>query len=159
MLKIPKTICSPLLVFIQSFSLYRKAIKTIVRKKIVYECKMLSNSEVEFLAYTQNKKIGEVSAIEAFANYEGWWIVDLWVDWRYRGLGVGSELVREACEYIFEQGAPAVNVLVFEDNLPAINLYKKKGFQRISIPSVDKDLVQEYSMTKRKRIIFSLAKS
>ena len=49
---------------------------------------------------------------------------------RYRGAGIGEGMVDLAIEKASEDGAEKLNLLVFEKNIPALNLYKKMGFMK-----------------------------
>ena len=40
--------------------------------------------------------------------YSGWWIIDLYVRMRFRGLGLGSVLLRETLRLLKESGADLV---------------------------------------------------
>ena len=87
--------------------------------------------------------------------YEGWWILNTWVNPWYRRLGIGQGLTQKACEIAFEARARQVRLLVFEDNIPARRLYGKMGFLQISIPSIDKELAGEAAKTGRRRIVMT----
>jgi ribosomal protein S18 acetylase RimI-like enzyme len=74
---------------------------------------------------------------------------------RYRGTGIGEGLVRMAMEKASEEQAKRINLLVFEKNRAAVNLYRKMGFCQISIPELDEQLEEEAQKEKRRRIIMS----
>ena len=46
----------------------------------------------------------------------------------FTGLGIGSMIVDEVLNYSRENGIEKIDLEVFEDNLPGMNLYKKFGF-------------------------------
>lgn len=46
----------------------------------------------------------------------------------YRNLGVGKSLINKALEYFKERGIDTVELWVGDENLQAINFYKKLGF-------------------------------
>ncbi|WP_419420813.1 N-acetyltransferase family protein [Legionella sp. D16C41] len=46
----------------------------------------------------------------------------------YRGIGIGSHLMREALDRAKEKGLTRIELTAREHNLPAITLYKKFGF-------------------------------
>lgn len=72
----------------------------------------------------------------------------------FRRLGIGEKLTEMVgCKYAFQEGAREIRVLVFEDNKPAVNLYQKMGFQRTSLPYLDKKLHFKKKKTGRHRII------
>lgn len=87
--------------------------------------------------------------------YSGWWIFGLGVNRRYRGLGIGEILVKMAVETAVKHKGSEIKLLAFEDAERALKLYKKLGFRQISIPELDKQLIQEAQKTLRRRIILA----
>jgi len=139
---------------IQGFKAYRSLTKRLVRGEILYQWESSQGSTKALLAKRNNRVIGKTTIIlEPNSQYHGWWIFGVGVDWRYRGLGVGSQLTEMLCEFAGEQGASEVKLLVFKDSKPALNLYRKLGFYRFSIPQIDKELREEAKKTRRQRII------
>jgi ribosomal protein S18 acetylase RimI-like enzyme len=63
--------------------------------------------------------------------------------------------VQTAIEKATEKDAKRINLLVFEHNRAAVNLYRKMGFCQISIPELDEQLEEEAQKEKRRRIIMS----
>jgi len=57
------------------------------------------------------------------------YISDLWVDPRYHGQGIGRQLLDALMAQILLDGFDVALIGTHADNLPAINLYKKAGFQ------------------------------
>ena len=88
--------------------------------------------------------------------YPDWWILNLFVLARYRALGVGQELTRMAIQEAAAQDSAKVYLLVFEQNKVAVNLYRKIGFQRCSIPKLDAQLEEEAQKTGKRRIIMNI---
>lgn len=110
------------------------------------------------VAERKSRIIGSVTLTdfpEGDSPYEGWWIFGLWVNWRYRGMGIGEKMVKMAVEKEAKDDASEIKLLVFKDAKRAINLYKKLGFHQISIPELDKQLAQEAEKTSRRRIILA----
>jgi signal peptidase I len=87
--------------------------------------------------------------------YEGWWIFGMKVNWRYRRMGIGEELTKMAMDIAAKYGASEIKLLVFEDAIPANNLYQKLGFRRVSIPELDEQLAEEARETSRRRIVLT----
>ncbi len=54
-----------------------------------------------------------------------------------------------------EEQAKRINLLVFEKNRAAVNLYRKMGFCQISIPGLDEQLEEEVQGGNSRRIIMS----
>jgi signal peptidase len=111
-----------------------------------------------FIACKKEKIIGATiltSIPENKTLYPDWWIFGMTVRTRCRGSGIGEGLMRMLMEKASEEGASRINLLVFEKNKAAINLYRKIGFRQISIPELDKQLEEEAQKEKRRRIIMS----
>jgi len=87
--------------------------------------------------------------------YPDWWIFGMMVRTRYRGAGIGEGIMRMVMEKASGEGASRLNLLVFEKNKAAVNLYRKMGFGQISIPELDKQLEEEVHKGQRRRIIMS----
>lgn len=87
--------------------------------------------------------------------YPDWWIFGMTVRTRYRGSGIGEGIMRMVMEKAYEEGAYRLNLLVFEKNKAAVNLYRKMGFGQIFIPELDKQLEEEVHKGQRRRIIMS----
>ena len=92
---------------------------------------------------------------EGEGSYAGWWIFGMKVNWRYRGLGIREKLLTRAEEIAEKKKAQEIKLLVFQDATPAINLYRKMGYRRISIPELDKQLDEEAKKTLRRRMILA----
>lgn len=141
---------------IQGFKAYRNLAKRVIRGEVCYQWEPCRDSTKDFLVRRRDKIIGRTTInnfLEADTHYHGWWIFGTWVDWRYRGLGIGSRLTEMLCQFAREQKASDVKLLVFKDNKPALNLYRKLGFYQTHIPQIDKELREEADKTGRQRII------
>lgn len=57
----------------------------------------------------------------------------LCVDKDARKQGIGKKLIDEFSNIVKEKGAKYVKLNAFENNIPAVNLYKKEGFEEYSI--------------------------
>lgn len=57
----------------------------------------------------------------------------LCVDKVSRKQGVGKKLIDEFSSIVKKKGAKYVKLNAFENNTPAVNLYKKEGFEEYSI--------------------------
>jgi ribosomal protein S18 acetylase RimI-like enzyme len=111
-----------------------------------------------FIACEKEKIIGATiltSIPENKKPYPDWWIFGMLVRTRYRGADIGEGLVRMAMEKASEEQAKRINLLVFEKNRAAVNLYRKMGFCQISIPELDEQLEEEAQKEKHRRIIMS----
>lgn len=68
-------------------------------------------------------------------------VINLVVSPKYRRLGIAQKLIETACTYHIKTGTELpMSISVDKDNLPAINLYKKVGFEIVEpICSADED--------------------
>jgi GNAT superfamily N-acetyltransferase len=104
------------------------------------------------------ERIAGAAVIRQFpgnATFPSWWLFGMFVRMRYRGAGIGEGLVRLALEEAAAEGAHQINLLVFEQNGAAINLYRKMGFRSASIPGLDEQLAEEVRRGEQHRIIMS----
>lgn len=76
------------------------------------------------------------------AQWEGHrgWIACLAVRRESRGHGHGRELVEAAEAWLESEGAPAIQLLVREDNLEAGDFYEHLGYDRIPVVTYQKRL-------------------
>jgi signal peptidase I len=111
-----------------------------------------------FIACKKGKIIGAAiltSIPENQTLYPDLWIFGMKVRTRYRGSGIGEKIMRIVIEKAREEGAFRINLLVFEKNKAAINLYHKMGFRQISIPGLDKQLEEEAHREPCRRIVMA----
>ena len=59
------------------------------------------------------------------------------VEHRYRRLGIGRTLLRNACDLARAQQAPGIALWVDENNQGARSLYEAEGFQAVDVPGED----------------------
>ncbi len=57
----------------------------------------------------------------------------LCIDKSVRKQGLGKKLLDEFINAVKKQGIKYVKLNAFEDNIPAVNLYKKEGFEEYSV--------------------------
>lgn len=118
---------------------------------------------LEGCGYTLIARVGGRIAGAAFitrfpeneALYPDWWIFGMLVRTRYRGAGIDEGLVRTALEKAVKEGTARMNLVVFEQNRVAVNLYRKMGFRPASIPGLNGQLEEEVRRGERRRIIMS----
>ncbi len=82
----------------------------------------------------------------------GHWLYSLTVRTRYRGMGIGAELVRHVIDQATAAGAQELLLTVFEDNCPARALYEKLGFERVTIAALAAELAADVEHYGRRRI-------
>lgn len=86
--------------------------------------------------------------------YSGHWLFSLTVRSRYRGMGLGEALTERVIEQSRAENASELCLCVFEDNLPAVNLYRKLGFERVSLPAVEDALADDVELYGHQRVPF-----
>lgn len=67
------------------------------------------------------------------------WIEDVFVSEPLRRRGIASKAIRLAEGILRERGVKGVSMDVVPDNLPALKLYHRLGYDRLSIVTVRKD--------------------
>lgn len=103
---------------------------------------------VGYISYNPNSKRREGST----------YIISLVVIPEYRRQGIAQELIYSASKYYLEKGEPKIMSLqVDKDNYPAINLYKKVGFEIVEpICELDEDDDQYIMAAEVTKIINTL---
>jgi ribosomal protein S18 acetylase RimI-like enzyme len=89
---------------------------------------------------------------EADIPQVSYWLYSLTVRTRYRGMGIGEALTRRVIEQARAEGALELFLRVFEDNAPALALYRKLGFEQVTLPALDADLVADVQKYRRRRL-------
>jgi ribosomal protein S18 acetylase RimI-like enzyme len=87
------------------------------------------------------------------APYVGHWLFSLTIKTLWRGLGIGEALSQAVIERARVEGALALNLLVYEDNVSAIGLYRKLGFEMHTLPDLEPQLESERTSTGRRRVV------
>lgn len=111
-----------------------------------------------FIAKKTNRIIGSCmiensSAPEKFPS--GWRINYLFINWRYRRIGVAENLVKLCIEKATEEGACSVNKQVFGNNIPMINLCYKLGFYREPAHNLNMQTENKINERTPKLILFT----
>ncbi len=153
-----KPLAAALLCCVQRPKIYRFLAKRVIAQDFFYHLEAPEDNSRFIVARKGNEVIGRTS-ISNFSPgefpFSGWRIYDLWVNWRYRRLGIGERLTKMSCDIAAQGQAREIKLLAFRDSKPAIRLYRKMGFRRISIPEIDKQLREEAERTRRERIIMA----
>lgn len=84
--------------------------------------------------------------------YAGNWLFALHVKSICRGLGVGQALSEAVIARSRAEGAPTLDLLVYEDNVRAIDLYRKLGFEMYVHPALEAQLEPERALSGRRRV-------
>lgn len=108
-----------------------------------------------WVAKRGSKIIGFVQYVrhpETHPEWAGHWLFSLEVWRQYRGMGIGEALTDKVVEYAASQGASALWLVVNEDNLRAVRLYQKLGFEIAVRPALEPKLEAEKKLSGRRRI-------
>ncbi|MCK4942601.1 MAG: GNAT family N-acetyltransferase, partial [Candidatus Aminicenantes bacterium] len=163
---------------IPRFSLYRKTARHLLdrsKRKIFFKVIILQSTArystektslarqeitvLEFTARWSDKTMGSVHLLKyphGHFPYTGYWLSDLHIRLRYRGMGLGEQLTRKVISHADENGAKELWLLVRENNRPALTLYKKMGFVKVDLPVFREILRKEKNTLGYKRILMQL---
>ena len=86
------------------------------------------NSTVFFVAKTNGEVIGYLGMQ---ITLDGGFITNVAVNTNFRRIGVGSKLINALCSFCKSENISSISLEVRESNTPAINLYKKEGFEKV----------------------------
>ena len=100
------------------------------------------------LEYDNGQIIGIISYSIIYERAEINYIA---TDHKYRAQGIGSQLLEKALEDIKRNNCNIVSLEVEENNIPAINLYSKYGFEKKAIRKNYYGNNNGYLMTKEIR--------
>jgi len=112
---------------------------------------------INYVARRGDQVLGFVRLIrhpETDAPYTGYWLYSLTVRARYRGMGIGEALTQRVIEQSRIERVPELCLCVFEDNVPAIAMYRKLGFEQVSLPAVEEALADDVELYGRQRVPF-----
>jgi ribosomal protein S18 acetylase RimI-like enzyme len=110
----------------------------------------------DWVARRGGKVIGYVQYVyhpEAHAPWTGHWLFALTVWEGYRGLGVGEALTQQVLDEARGRGASELLLAVYEENKRAIRLYRKLGFEIVTLPALEVELDSEKVHSGRRRIV------
>lgn len=98
-----------------------------------------------FVCIKQHKVIGHIIFNPHSRRRNGSvYVINLVVLSEYRRQGIGQRLLKAGCEYYLKQGCTLpFSLSVDKDNIPAITLYKKLGFQeQVPVNELEEDNTQ-----------------
>jgi len=127
---------------------------------IIQQLRRLEPDQCHVVATLWNKPAGAVVLRRFPWNeelYPDWWLFDLIVRVRYRGMGIARGLVRTAIQEAGHRGAGRVNVIVERGNSAAHELYRELGFEPTSLPILEQKLLQDVSVGGPRRLVLSKA--
>ena len=109
-----------------------------------------------WVARTGSRTIGFAQLTTRPEEGSGWgghWLFSLSVQARFRGLGVGAALTRAVVDRSVAAGAPDLRLALFEDDLRAIRLFEKLGFEKIVIAATEPGYLDEKAARGTRRIV------
>ena len=112
-----------------------------------------------YIAVRKRKILGVVQLVrypQGEGPFAGYWLMGLYVWPRYRGLGVGNLLSRRVIQQCRDEAAHELHLLVWEENRPAIALYRNLQFHQTALPALEDELRQERQRFGRRRIAMKL---
>lgn len=77
---------------------------------------------------------GYIASAEKAIRPNFLWIVELFIDQKYQGQGVGSSLLKQTIQEAKKKNLDGLITQTESENIPAQNLYKKMGFVEIDNP-------------------------
>ena len=105
-------------------------VEKIIKKRIK------SRKEIFLVAEIDNKIVGLIDGyiIESICYKEKVAYLDhICVDKNHRNNDIGSKLIEEFSKKVEKKGAKYIKLNAFEENIPAVSLYRKHGFEKYSI--------------------------
>jgi ribosomal protein S18 acetylase RimI-like enzyme len=87
--------------------------------------------------------------------YAGYWLFSLTVMLLYHGMGIGEALCQAVIDKAREEEASELSLLVRKDRLPAVELYRKLGFEVKVIPAMEDKLEEENILHGYRRVVMS----
>ena len=172
----PKIICATILLSLQKSEFFRKIagrlgsgikiceadkkdIKKIYSIWNFYSLKdeLTSNSPVLIYSAKKNDKILAFIRIEEDTNLSpnsctSFQISEFIVKILYRGMGIGEKLLITAIEGIRKEGAQELRVFIDESNYPALELFRKIGFNQVGVSDIT-DLPEDTIRCKERKMI------
>lgn len=98
------------------------------KESFVYD---LDNEVAELITLKDGDKL--IGYFDIYYMFENVDIGTIAVDKKYQGLGYGEKLLRNIIKRCIEKEVEFIHLEVRIDNMPAINLYEKLGFERLRI--------------------------
>jgi ribosomal protein S18 acetylase RimI-like enzyme len=116
----------------------------------------IGSNSTNYVAKIGDNVVGHVQLValkEGSGIPEGLWLFSLGVRLKYRRLGIGELLSCRVVQAARERGAPELYLLVFENNQPAVKLYRKLGFKQQTLPTMEETLEKEERIYGRRRVV------
>jgi RimJ/RimL family protein N-acetyltransferase len=109
----------------------------------------------DWVAHWRGMLVGFVQLVRhppEHSPYTGYWLFSLDVKSPLKGAGIGEKLSREVIARACAEDAKTLDLLVFNDNFPAIQLYRKLGFEMHTINELEPMLIREGTPSGGRRV-------
>jgi len=110
----------------------------------------------DLIAHCLGRLVGFVQLVRhppEHTPYVGYWLFSLYVRPPFRGAGIGETLSLAIIDRARGEGAQMLDLLVFNDNIPAIRMYRKLGFEMHTIAELEPQLARERNLSGRRRVV------
>ena len=177
---LPRTLCGLVLIKVQGTTVYRRMARKLGPDFSIFKadgpdmakiqdiwslcCRGNSYSYsyhpdplvMNYVAKIESKIVGFVQIVKHPAEhypYVGHWIFAHTVRLKYRGMGMGEALCQRVIDRAKDDGVKELFLLVYDDNHPAINLYRKFGFELTRLQALESQLDEEFRKSSRRRVV------
>lgn len=106
------------------------------KEEKIIKKRIKSRKEIFLVAEIDNKIVGLIDGyiIESICYKEKVAFLDhICVDESHRNKDIGSKLIEEFSKKVEKKGAKYIKLNAFEENIPAVSLYCKHGFEKYSV--------------------------
>ena len=110
----------------------------------------------EFVAYCFGYLAGRVQLVRYSSEnkpYSGYWLWGLAVKSQFKGGGIGEKLSQEVILKASTEGSKTLDLLVFNNNVPALQLYRKLGFVHYVIPGLEEQLQAQPTQNGHRHVV------
>jgi GNAT superfamily N-acetyltransferase len=105
--------------------------------KYLQDLKNLLDEKNPYQLFAKDEKgnfAGYIASADKKLSPNFLWIVELFIDPKYQGQGIASELIKRTIQEAKKKNLDGLITQTEFENIPAQNLYKKVGFFEISNP-------------------------
>ena len=109
-----------------------------------------------FIALKRDHIVGHVQLVRKpgdASSVPEYWLFNLAVRIRHRRKGIGEALTRQVIASSQREEATDLRLLVFENNLPAVQLYQSLGFELKNDPGLEPRLARDKEVFGSRRIL------
>ncbi len=103
---------------------------TVIEDVHSYICSNIENNHAQYIAQMNGEIVGWADIIphhRELLRHSG--VLGIGVVAEHRGMGIGKELLRSVIDHSWKNGLTRLELEVFADNVNAVALYEKYGFE------------------------------